>query len=61
MKIKVKLEKIHNVNPNGILCDVASFDQLKDGKEVDIDDDAAKELINMGMATEIIKKGVKDG
>jgi|TARA_R100001530_G_C4307637_1_gene152143 hypothetical protein len=61
MKIKVKLNKIHSVNPNGILCDTASFDKLKEGKEVDIPGDAAKELINMGMVEQLIKKGVKDG
>ena len=53
MKIKGKEKKLHRVNPNSILCDVGSFDKLKNGESVDIDDEAANQLLNMGMAEKV--------
>jgi hypothetical protein len=50
MKIKARENKVHRVNPNSILCDRASLAELKEGKAVDISDEAAEELLNMGMA-----------
>ncbi len=50
MKIKARENKLHRVNPNSILCDRASLAELKEGKAVDISDEAAEELLNMGMA-----------
>jgi len=49
MKIKARENKLHRVNPNSILCDRASLAELKEGKAVDISDEAAEELLNMGM------------
>ena len=49
MKIKARENKLHRVNPNSILCDRASLAELKEGKVVDISDEAAEELLNMGM------------
>lgn len=48
MKIKAKLNKFHRVNPNGVLCDKGSLNKLRDGESVDIPEDAANELLNMG-------------
>ena len=50
MKIKARENKLHRVNPNSILCDRASLAELKEGKAVDISNEAAEELLNMGMA-----------
>ena len=50
MKIKARENKLHRVNPNSILCDRASLAELKEGKAVDISDEAVEELLNMGMA-----------
>jgi|TARA_R100000501_G_C2542361_1_gene60564 hypothetical protein len=50
MKIKARENKLHRVNANSIICDRASLDELKEGKVVDISDEAAEELLNMGMA-----------
>ena len=61
MKIKARENKLHRVNPNSILCDRASLAELKEGKAVDISDEAAEELLNMGMAEKASnnkKKGV---
>ena len=49
MKIKARENKLHRVNANSILCDNKSLAELKDGKVVDISDEAAEELLNMGM------------
>ena len=50
MKIKARENKLHRVNPNSILCDRVSLARLKEGKVIDISDEAAEELLNMGMA-----------
>ena len=48
MKVKARLKKIHRVNPNGVLCDKASLDKLRDGEVVEIPEDAANELLVKG-------------
>ena len=48
MKIKAKLNKFHRVNSNGVLCDSGSLDKLRAGESVEIPEDAANELLNMG-------------
>ena len=50
MKIKAFTNKIYRVNPNAILCDVASFDKLKEGHTIDLPNEAAEELLKMGVA-----------
>ena len=50
MKIKARANKLHRVNPNSILCDRVSLARLKEGKVIDVSDEAAEELLNMGMA-----------
>ena len=49
MKIKARENKLHRVNPNSILCDRKSLAELKEGRIVDISNEAAEELLNMGM------------
>ena len=49
MKIKARKNKLHRVNVNSILCDSKSLAELKEGKVVDISDEAAEALLNMGM------------
>ena len=48
MKIKARLEKFHRVNPNGVLCEAALLDKLRDGEVVDVSDEVGDELLNMG-------------
>jgi hypothetical protein len=63
MKIKARLNKIHRVNPNGILCDSSSLDKLRSGEVVDVAEEVASELLNMGFVEKAVikksKKGVK--
>ncbi len=61
MKIKAKLNKLYRVNPNGVLCDKASLKKLKKGEAVEIPEDAANELLNMGFVDKAkIKKQNKE-
>ena len=48
MKVKARQNKFHRVNPNGVLCDKASLDKLRDGEVVEVPEDAASELLDMG-------------
>ena len=50
MKIKGKIDKIYRINSNSVLCDVGSFDKLKEGGTVDLPNEAAEELLKMGVA-----------
>ena len=49
MKIIGLTNKIHRINSNSVLCDVASFDKLKEGDTVDLPNEAAEQLLNMGV------------
>jgi len=53
MKIKGKPNKIYRVNSNSVLCSKAQFSKLKEGETVNVDDDAAKQLLSMG----VVEKG----
>jgi len=53
MKIKGKPNKIYRVNSNSVLCSKSQFSKLKEGGTVDVGDDAAKQLLNMG----VVEKG----
>jgi len=59
MKIKANLKVLHRANPNAILCDIKSLEELKDGNTVDIEEKAAKELLNMGFAKQADNKTKK--
>jgi len=59
MKIKANLKVLYRANPNAILCDISSLEELKDGKTVDIEEKAAKELLNMGFAKQADNKTKK--
>tara|TARA_R110002012_G_C11349250_1_gene579347 strand:+ start:357 stop:548 length:192 start_codon:yes stop_codon:yes gene_type:complete len=56
MKIKAKLDKIHRANPNGLLCDKASLSKLRDGEAVELPEEAASELLNMGFVEKAKKQ-----
>ena len=53
MKIKGRENKLHRVNPNSVSCDADSFGKLKEGQIVDIDEEAASQLLDMGMAEKV--------
>ena len=50
IKIEGLKDKIYRVSSNSVLCDIASFDKLKEGGSVDLPNEAAEELLKMGVA-----------
>ena len=56
MKVKARLKKFHRVNPNGVLCDKASLNKLREGEAVEIPEDAANELLKMGFVVKAKNK-----
>jgi hypothetical protein len=61
MKIKAKINKIHRINPNGVLCDKGSLDKLRSGESVDVTEEIANELLNMGVIEKAQNKKSKKG
>lgn len=60
MKIKGKLEKLHRVNPNGVLCDKGSLDKLRSGEVIEATEEVAQELLNMGVVEKVKDKSKKE-
>ena len=56
MKVKGILNKMHRVNPNGVMCDQGSLDKLKEGESVELPKEHAEELLNMGFVTKTKQK-----
>ena len=61
MKVKARLDKIHRANPNGLLCDKASLIKLRDGGVVEIPEEAANELLQMGFVKKAKKTKTNQG
>jgi len=59
MKIELRLNKAHKINSNGVLCDMNSLDKLRSGGVVDVAEEVANELLNMGFAKKAVIKKVK--
>ena len=61
MKTKGFTNKLYRLNSNSIKCSVSNFDKLKEGKIIDLKNEEAEQLINMGFAEKVIKakKGEK--
>jgi|GEM_PF-6772654 len=53
MKVKAKLNKFHRVNPNGVACDKSSLKKLRNGEVIELSEDVANELLNMGFVESI--------
>jgi len=53
MKIKGKPNKIYRVNPNSVLCSQAQFSKLGEGETVEVAEEAAEQLLKMG----VVEKG----
>ena len=57
MKVKAN-NKINKCSSADLLCSSLQFGKLEDGKEVEVSDEAAAQLISMGIASEIKTKKV---
>jgi hypothetical protein len=60
MKIKGKLNKLHRVNSNGVLCDKGSLNKLRSGETIDVTEEVAQELLSMGFVEQIKGKSKKE-
>tara|TARA_Y100001937_G_C7093180_1_gene318785 strand:- start:348 stop:539 length:192 start_codon:yes stop_codon:yes gene_type:complete len=49
MRIQAREKKLHRVNSNGVLCDIQSLNKLRDGEIVQVAEEVANELLNMGV------------
>ena len=56
MKVKARKNKFHRVNPNGVTCDKSSLKKLRNGEVVELSEDAANELLNMGFVEPVKNK-----
>lgn len=59
MKVKARLNKFHRVNPNGVACDKSSLKKLRNGEVVELSEDVANELLNMGFVESVKNKPKK--
>ena len=59
MKIKAKINKIRNFNAMNVPCSCKEFGELRDGKELEIDDEVADKMLAMGIVEKEIKKTKK--
>ena len=60
MKIKGMVQKLHRLNPNGVLCDAGALDSLKEGQTVSVSDKEGRQLIDMGLAEQVKEKKIKE-
>ena len=56
MKVKARENKFHRVNHNGVACDKSSLKKLRNGEVVELSEDVANELLNMGFVEPIKNK-----
>ena len=59
MKVKARENKFHRVNPNGVTCDKSSLKKLRNGEVVELSEDVANELLNMGFVESVKNKPKK--
>tara|TARA_R100001086_G_scaffold24426_3_gene11509 strand:+ start:3493 stop:3684 length:192 start_codon:yes stop_codon:yes gene_type:complete len=59
MKIKINKNSFHRINPNGVKCDKVSLNKLRDGEAVELTEEVASELLNMGFVEPIKSKKKK--
>ena len=59
MKVKAN-EKIERLNPNSDICTAKELYDLRKGKEVDMKEENANLLINMGFAIKVKTSKVKE-
>ena len=59
MKVKGLPDKICNINSYHLPCSSEEYDELRNGNEVDIEDDVAEQLLSKGLVKKISSKKSK--
>mgnify|MGYP003132528931 FL=1 len=49
MKVKAKVKKLSNFNAMNIPCSSLEFSELRDGKEINLNDKVADKMLAMGL------------
>ena len=60
MKVKAGKSNLTKLNPNSGICSAKELSDLQNGKEVDMKDESANQLINMGFVTKVKSSKVKE-
>ena len=60
MKLKARLNKLHRVNPNGVLCEKGLLDKLRSGEAIEATEEVAQELLNMWVVEKVKGKSKKE-
>ena len=61
MKIKGRVKKLVNFNAMNVPCSSLEFSQLRDGKEIDLNEKIANKMLAMGIVKKVIIKKAKKG
>ena len=59
MKIKGRVKKLVNFNAMNVPCSSLEFSQLRDGKEIDLNEKIANKMLAMGIVKKVIIKKTK--
>ena len=59
MKVKGLPDKIRNINSYHLPCSSEEYDELRNGNEVDIEDDVGEQLLSKGLVKKISSKKSK--
>ena len=59
MKVKGLPSKISNINSYHLPCSSEEYDELRNGNEVDIEDDVGEQLLSKGLVKKISSKKSK--
>ena len=61
MKIKGRVQKLVNFNVMNVPCNSVEFSQLRDGKEINLNDEVANKMLAMGIVKKVNTKKAKKG
>ena len=59
MKVKARAGKLSNFNAMNIPCSSSEFSELRDGKEITLNDKVADKMLAMGLIEKIKKNKTK--
>ena len=59
MKVKARVGKLSNFNAMNIPCSSLEFSELRDGKEITLNDKVADKMLAMGLIEKIKKNKTK--
>ena len=61
MKLKARANKLNNFNAMNVPCSSVEFSELRDGKEISLEEDIANKMLAMGIVEKTKNKKAKKG